>query len=200
MKAAGSFDALLAVLGPTPDQSAAAYRQLHARLTRFFALNNAADPADLADRTLDRLARSLESREIASPVAFALGIARLLLKEEARARAKEIDAARDWTAVTDPASDLAEKEDLLARLDRCLDRMPPERREMLRAYYGWAGSTRIEHHRLLAGRLGVSVHALRNRLLRARADLSICMERGRHDVSALSSTSIRVQQRSREGP
>jgi RNA polymerase sigma factor (sigma-70 family) len=199
MKAAGSFDALLAILGPTQDQAADAYSQLHARLTRFFALNNAADPADLADQVLDRLARSLESREIASPVAFALGIARLLLKEEARARAKEIDAARDWAAVTSPPLDLAEKEDLHARLDRCLERMAPDRREMLRAYYEWAESTRIEHHRLLAERLGVSVHALRNRLLRARADLSACMERGRHDVSGVSSTLIRVQQRSRGG-
>ena len=196
MKEAGSLDVLLAALapGPDPDTAAAAYRQLHARLTRLFTLNNVLDPGALADETLDRLAASLATRQVDSPAAFALGIARLLIKEEARRRGKEVAATRDWTASLAWPGDAAEKQARLDRLDRCLNQMEPERREMLQTYYAWPEGAKVEHHRTMAARIGLSSHALRNRLLRARAELAACMARAEQDVSSYSGTLLRVQE------
>jgi DNA-directed RNA polymerase specialized sigma24 family protein len=178
------FEALIQALGATPELAAPAYQQLHTRLVRLFRLNNASDPESLADEALDRLARRIvanEAGQLSSPQAFAVGIARHLLQEDARQQQRAEVTANTWTSLSPDGRE--EEEDRLDALDRCLDRMRPEQAELLRSYYRWTGKAKIEHHRQLAQSLGLNLNALRTRLMRARAVLERCMHNSSGDVS-----------------
>lgn len=178
-----SFESLLAALHSDSAEAAQAYRRLHQRLARFFSLHVVTDPEALADEAVDRLARGLVSRgseEISSPTAFALGIARHLLHEEQRRRMREIQAAKEQNAAN--FLDSEDNEKSLQAMDRCLAHMPAERRQLLLDYYAASGAEKIAQHKRMAERMGLAINALRNRLLRARAELAKCMGNAVHDV------------------
>ena len=195
-----SLETLLMGLAAEPEDAAKAYRIVHARLTRFFDLKNMADPATMADEVMDRLAASLATRgtaQIESPAAFALGIARHLLQEEWRRLAREQEAIREWAGIPRTEQD-DEKELTMASLDHCLSRMPAAKRELLQSYYGWSGAEKIAHHRQMADTLGLTVNALRNRLLRARTDLLACLRQRQRDVLIENDNIHRVRKFSKE--
>jgi DNA-directed RNA polymerase specialized sigma24 family protein len=197
---ANSLETLLMALAAEPDDAAKAYRIVHARLMRFFSLKNMADPGAMADEVMDRLAASLATRgaeQIGSPAAFALGIARHLLQEEWRRLAREKEAIREWTAVARSEHD-DEKELTMASLDQCLRRMPAAKRELLHSYYAWTGAEKIAHHRRMADELGLTVNALRNRLLRARTELLACLRQRQRDVLVENDNIDRVRKFSKE--
>src|SRR5262247_4285584 len=54
-----SFDSLLAFLGPDRESAAQAYLDLHRALLTFFAVRGAASPGEMADETINRVARCL---------------------------------------------------------------------------------------------------------------------------------------------
>lgn len=178
-----NFDALLRALDADTEAAGVAYRQLHQRLIHFFRLNNASDPEAMADEALDRLARrigELQAEDIGSPQAFALGIGRHLLQEDRRRHRRESEAASEWAALA-LAND-GHHEELLQALDHCMAVMREDQQQLLRSYYQWTGRQKIEHHRQLAERLGLTLNAMRNRLMRARAELDKCIHKRCSDV------------------
>jgi DNA-directed RNA polymerase specialized sigma24 family protein len=137
----------------------------------------------LADSALDRLARritTLQPNQIASPQAFALGIARHLLQEDARKQRRESEAVSEWAALALVKD--GHHEDLLHALDQCMALLREDQRYLLRAYYQWTGRQKIEHHRQLAKELGLTMNAMRNRLMRARVELDKCIHKRCSDV------------------
>jgi DNA-directed RNA polymerase specialized sigma24 family protein len=177
------FDALLDLLGDGPEEAGTAYRSLHRRLTRFFRLNSRSDPESLSDEVMNRLAKNAanDPTAIASPGAFALGIARHLLQEDFRLQIRETEMARHWNVVM--AAVDTDKEPILQAMEACLARLPEHKRELLRTYYEWTGKRKIDHHRQIADRLGLTINALRHRLMRARRELDTCVHRRLRDVS-----------------
>ncbi|SDE85336.1 RNA polymerase sigma factor [Terriglobus roseus] len=184
----GSLSALLSLLGDGPESSGTAYGNLHQRLTRYFRINACADPEQLADEVLNRLAKiaASDAASIASPTAFALGIARHVLQENVRAELREAEAGRNWQTsrkIANPDEEVA-----LQAIDVCLASMPTAKSELLRTYYESTGKQKIEHHRQLAERLGISINTLRNRLMRARRELDTCVRNRLSDVSSQNRT------------
>lgn len=169
-----ALDRLLTALDDDRDAASREYEALRRRLMDVFAWEGSEAPAELADETLDRLAKRLsegvvvERTDIAR---YAFGIARLLLLETARAR-RTRDAAMREMAQTTGRTD--ESEALWEALGRCLEQLPPESRRLIEAYY--AGDREA-----LARSLGISINALRNRALRIRQLLHDCVSR-QHDV------------------
>jgi DNA-directed RNA polymerase specialized sigma24 family protein len=170
---------LLGLLHPDEAQAAVEYQNLHQRLARFFAWNNAQDPTALADEALDRLAkRAAEStlnEGVRNVSAFALGVARHLLQEEARRQLKMVEISRHWQAMESARTREPEAEALEDALQHCLGKMKPERRRLVEAYYSYSGSEKIKTHQQLAEAEGLSLNALRNRALRARQELETCI-------------------------
>jgi RNA polymerase sigma factor (sigma-70 family) len=164
---------LLDLLDPDERQAAEEYRKLHERLTRFFEWNNVEDPTALADETLDRLGKRAAETGIKGGVrdvsAFALGVARHILQEEARRQQKSAEISRHWN-IRGP-SPSSEAEEMADALQHCLAKMQPDRRELLEAYYVYSGNEKAKMHQKLAQDLGLSINALRNRALRARKEL-----------------------------
>jgi len=165
-----ALDRLLQALGDDPETASRRYEALRRRLIDLFAWEQREAPEDLADETLNRLARRLsEGVTVEGDVSrYAFGIARLLLLEESRARRSRETALRELPLHRgDPAA-----ADLLDRLHRCLDALPAENRRFIERYY-------TEERESLARSMGISVNALRNRALRLRQQLHDCVTRKR---------------------
>jgi DNA-directed RNA polymerase specialized sigma24 family protein len=180
---------LLNALDPDTDRAVHLYRSLQQRIARFLRINNASDPESLADEVIDRLANRLittDSNDIGSPQAFALGIARNVLHEDHRKQRREERAATEWATFT--LANQGHDEDLLRDLDQCMSMMRDDQRRLLQTYYQWSGREKIEHHRLLSEQLGLTLNALRNRLLRARTELDKCIHKRRGDVFGPNNT------------
>src|SRR5262249_9093109 len=111
-----------------------------------------ASPAeDLADETLDRVAKKLiEGAEIpdGSIGAFVRGVARLIVLEAQR-RSRTVGEAERTAART--SADTAEP--ALLRLDRSLDRLGPADRALVLRYYGEGKAA--ENRRKLAEELEI---------------------------------------------
>lgn len=184
----GSLGALLNLLDDGSEPSGTAYGNLHKRLTRYFRINACADPEQLADEVLDRLAKvaANDASSIASPTAFALGIARHVLQENVRAQLRKAEAGRNWQTLRKIPN--PDEEIILQAIDACLTSMPAAKKDLLSTYYVSTGKQKIEHHRQLADHLGISINTLRNRLMRARRDLDACVRNRLSDVSPKNRT------------
>jgi len=183
-----ALGALLQLLGDGPESSGRAYRALHERLIRFFHLNGRMDPEALADEVMDRLARTAAdgSNQIKSAEAFAVGIARHVVQENIRSQQRDAETARYWESRRNLAD--GTNESIFLALDLCMSALSAQKRDLLRSYYEWTGRRKIAHHLKLASELGLTVNALRNRLMRARKELDACVRRRLRDVSQLDRT------------
>jgi DNA-directed RNA polymerase specialized sigma24 family protein len=164
-----SLERLLGVLAETPETGAQEYERLRAKLFAFFDRRGAALPDRCADETLDRVARRAEGGlVIERPRAYAFAVARHVLKESARRRVREMKAHADWAVLQawpEPASAL---ESRIECLHHCLQRLPAESRETIRAYYAGAGAHQKAERAALAARLGIEYAALKTRVCRIR--------------------------------
>jgi DNA-directed RNA polymerase specialized sigma24 family protein len=61
-------------------------------------------------------------------------------------------------------------------LSRCLRKLPKEKRELILTYYKKEKQAKIIHRAGMARQLGVSIEALRIRMLRIRGNLEECIE------------------------
>ena len=176
---AGAFASLLSSLGPDTERAGSAYEHLRRALVSFFAWRGAATPEDCADETLDRLATRLDGGVAVEDVPrFAHGIARLVLLEHWRrpdARGVPLGVLGAGPATVTEAPD----DDALPQcLNRCLDELAPESRDLILEYYGGGeGRSRIDRRKRMAQALGASESALRSRAQRLRNQLERCITR-----------------------
>lgn len=172
-----ALEDLLRRLHTDPSQAAEEYLKLHDKLITFFEFQKCANPEDLADEVLDRVARKLNQGEpIDRPGAYSLGVARLVVLETRRqeidARSKSLQVARVFEG-----NGSSERERSLSCLDHCLTKLPAESRSLILAYYSGDRQARIENRKHIAAGLGIDAVALRNRALRLRANLETCVKR-----------------------
>jgi DNA-directed RNA polymerase specialized sigma24 family protein len=164
-----AFAALLAALHPDPAVAAREYERLRRRLVRFFALHGIQRAAEAADEAFNRLAKRLSGGEVIHKLEpYLAGIARLVALEERQSLQRERQALLDLT-VEDPPP--GEEERMLAALEHCVRELPEGSGELLRRYYGGAGSARTREREAMARELGLSANSLRNRILRLRQKL-----------------------------
>ncbi|MBL8218049.1 MAG: hypothetical protein JNL62_02410 [Bryobacterales bacterium] len=165
---------LLAALDPDPARAALCYEELRQKLIRFFEWERSEIPDRDADEALNRVARRLaEGVEMKSPGAFAYGIARYILREQA-AEAKRKERAMAELAAQPRKEAHPEGEAMQDCLEQCLASFPPEARWLLEKYYSGQDHERIPNRRALAEELRLGSNALRNRVLRLRVRLESC--------------------------
>lgn len=185
-----SFDSLLACLGPDSESAAQAYLEVRRALFTFFALRGATDPDDLADETINRVARRLsEGVQITTenPSGFFYAVARNVWRESLGKSGVLISLPEDESALPVTGAtphDLMmdarahiESEVRRECLDRCLGRLDSEERELIISYYRFRGGAKIENRRALAARLGISNNTLRQKVARLKLKLSECVKK-----------------------
>ena len=178
-----AFTLLLERLDDDRERSGEKYEDLRRMLLRFFEWRGASFVEERVDETFNRLARKLsEGVRIQETRAYAMQIARLVLLESfkssdaRRADLEELpvephyDPQRDWN------------EDEIAKrnqrcLQHCLRQLPEDSRQLILAYYRYAGRVQIERRAALANQLGLRREALANRVQRLRDKVTECMLR-----------------------
>ena len=172
---AASFEGLLAALSPDRAMASAEYERLRRRLIRFFSIQQAQSPEDLADTAFNRIARRIaEGEEIRSAIQYLSGIARMLLLEDRYKRRQEENALRTLANTRDVVNP---DDELPDALDACLGSLASGSRELLQRYYSAEGRRRIALRQEMADEMGMELNALRNRLLRLRDKLEECIQR-----------------------
>jgi DNA-directed RNA polymerase specialized sigma24 family protein len=170
------------------DSNGERYLEIRRRLVHYFDRRNCLSSEELADETLNRVARKLEEKgEIvgASPAHYCYIVARFVLLESGR-RSEHHQTSLDHAHLprrvmaglvvpARPDVDSMAKEKLFAYLERCLGKLQPEDRELILNYYRGEQRAKIERRSELAARLGLTVNALSIRACRIRSKLEICV-------------------------
>jgi RNA polymerase sigma factor (sigma-70 family) len=170
------FEALLAQLDPDRERAGELYETIRHKLVRLFEWRGCASPEDLADETINRVARRLaEGVELRSsdPYGYFCGVAHLVYKEVLRRAAREHRALTggDWSP---PATEDEEPSDhRLDCLRRCLAQLPPDQRDLVLRYH--QGENNIRNRQQLAQEAGIPMNALRIRVHRVRRKLESCV-------------------------
>lgn len=176
-----AFHRLLQWLDDGVDSRGERYIEMRRRLVSYFDRRNRLSADDLADETLSRISRTLEQEgviETTPPARYCYVVARFVLLEDFRRERRQtpLDEARaDVVArtarVAEPDEDLSVQEQRLECLDRCLEELPVEERELVVEYYRDAQRQGIEHRRRMAARLGITRNTLGVRAFRIREAL-----------------------------
>ena len=183
-----AFRRFLSWLDGGVDSNGERYLEMRRRLARYFDRKNCSLPDDLADETLNRVARKLEEKgEIvgASPAHYCYIVAKFVFLEFGR-RSEHHQTSLDDAAgsgrvmaglavPSQPDADVVAKEKLFDCLERCLGKMPPEDRELILDYYRGERRAKIERRSELAARSGLTMNALSIRACRIRSRLEICV-------------------------
>jgi DNA-directed RNA polymerase specialized sigma24 family protein len=181
-----AFHRLLAWLDDGAESGGETYIEMRRRLVAYFDRRNRPFADDLADETFNRISKTLEqsgSIEVTPPARYCYVVARFVLLEDVRRsrRYVPVDESRDLpTFAPRPFAGSEDhdsvKEQRLECLDRCLDKLKPDQRELAIEYYRDAKRERIERRRALAERLRITMNALGVRACRIRNALEICVD------------------------
>lgn len=173
-----SLEALLAFLDPDRDRAGEQYEVIRRRLTRLFEWRGLGNAEDLADETINRVARRIqEGIEVrsADPYGYFCGVAHLVSKEVARRVARERAALEQDEWQPAPPADEPDEDERLACLRHCLDRLPHDQRLLVLRYH--QEDDHIRSRQMLSQELGVPMNALRIRVHRVRRKLEDCVAR-----------------------
>ena len=165
-----AFDRLLSALDADRDRAGEAYEHLRERTAGLLRWWGASDAEDLADLTLDRVARKLEEGATianGSFGAYVRGVARMIFYESRRR--PQVHVADGAYLAPPPSSD----PDLLNCLDSCLQGLNPDDRRTVLRYYGDGKLSDVRKR--LGEELGVTMTALRIRAHRLRMQLERCV-------------------------
>jgi RNA polymerase sigma factor (sigma-70 family) len=176
-----TFNDLLAWLNPDRELASSIYLNLRQSLLRIFAWNQCADPEGMTDETFDRVARQvhiLSHTFEGNPKLFFYGVANNLIKEY-RKKVKSHVPIEAIELAEDPPQE-REEETIERRrkcLSKCLLKLPEDKRGLILTYYAKEKQAKIIHRAAMARQLGLSMEALRVRMLRIRVSLEECIER-----------------------
>jgi len=180
---ASAFQRLLNWLDGATNSEGQKYLEMRRRLVAYFDRKNCATPDDLADETLDRVARRLEEENISTaeaPAKYCYIMARFVFMEHLRLSRQEGNLASDLERnSTEAMSDFSqapdEKNDRLSCMEECINQLQPADREIMLGYYVGKGREKIESRRSLAQRLSITSNALSIRACRIRDRLENCV-------------------------
>jgi len=172
-----AFDRLLLVLDGDSEAAGQKYNLLRRNLVRYFEGRGCQFAEDHADEAVNRVAKRLgEGEEIRDINGYAYGVARLLLLEIAKERAREETALKELSSSDSTEAPAAVDEDeRLDCLKHCLEQLPSGNRRLIIGYYEGDHRARILSRQWLADSLGIPNQALRSRAVRLREKLESCL-------------------------
>lgn len=179
-----ALDRLLEWFDADPQTAGTHYRKAYDRLTHFFQWRGSRTPEEDADQVMDRVARQLEEGKEppeGGPSAYLYGVALNVWREQRRKPAADsLDSGGtaptpsvDPEAEAQTEAERLRKERLVACLEECARRLPPESQRLVADYHG--AESNKKRRRQLAQSLGIGVELLRTRMYRIRLSLERCV-------------------------
>ena len=175
-----AFQRFLNWLDEDGDSGGQRYVEIRRRLVQYFDRKNCLGRQELADETLNRVARRLEEKGKISgstPAQFCFIVARYIFLESLRGRLHQELFQESSTASPDFQKGKEIEQQREDCLQECLETLEPEERGVIIGYYQGERRYRIENRKLLADRLGVSMNALSIRACRIRMKLESCIRK-----------------------
>lgn len=183
---ASALARLLKWLDAGNDSDGRSYLEMRGRLVAYFDRKNCLTPHDLADETLNRVARRLEETgaiESETPAKFCYVTARFVFMESLRgADRKSVplddvlrQPAADQVAAAEADERKKLKEKMLDCLEDCTGKLASANRDIIVNYYYGEERVKIENRRALAKKLEISTNALTIRACRIRDRLENCI-------------------------
>jgi len=148
------------------------------RLVWYFAHKRCPSPDELADDTLNRVARRLEEEGAivdTPPARYCYIVAKFVFLEHLRRTAQQQSALLELPPPSVSIEDEGERR--LDCLERCLRQLDQSDRELILEYYRGDASARIRNRKALAARLTLTPNALSIRACRIRDALQDCVSR-----------------------
>lgn len=167
------LDRLLGWLDSDRERAGERYEQIRWRLITIFAARNCPVPEELADETIDRVARrvaDIEANYAGDKALYFFGVANNVHHEYLKTPTPHESAVLI-------GEDTGEREQVHHCLERCLDKLPSGSREMLLRYYSQEKQAKIELHKTMADQMGITINTLRLRVLRLKEKLQPCVKR-----------------------
>jgi DNA-directed RNA polymerase specialized sigma24 family protein len=174
-----AFDRLLAWLDEGSESGGERYLEMRRRLVEYFARRDCHSPEDLADETLNRVARRLDETGVIDdgvPARYCYIVAKFVFLESLR-RPRQVDLVdHGGQAVAAPVADeRAESERTFGCLEQCLQSCSPIDRALILDYYRAPGGSARQQRKHLAQRLGITANSLAIRACRIRSRLEECV-------------------------
>lgn len=170
-----AFDRLLAWLDPDREQAGRKYEEIRSTLIKGFTKHACNAPEDLADETINRVARKLPEIEptyVGAPAPYFYAVAFNIYRESLR-RPETVPLPQiDLPAPNQSSGELAEDIDpVMVCLRRCIGHLKERDQEVILQYYQGEKQIKIKLRKDLAMRLGLSLPALRLLAQRIRQKL-----------------------------
>jgi DNA-directed RNA polymerase specialized sigma24 family protein len=165
-----AFEALLRWLASDRDEAGRRYEDIRTRLIRIFACRGCIEPDFLADETINRVARKvgeLSTTYHGDPALYFYGVANKIHLEQLKKAKPQVT---EWHEDKDD-----DYEAEFECLERCMDKLTMNNRELVLKYYDHEKNAKIEQRRLLAATLNIGLNALRIRAHRIRIILYRCI-------------------------
>ena len=165
------FDRLLSWLDPDPEVAGLTYERIRWRLIAILASRGCAVPEELADETIDRVARrvaDIRDTYVGDKAIYFLGVMNNVHHEYLK--------RKKILGPPEAVDDVQTKEKTHLCLDKCLDKLAANSRSMIERYYTADKRAKIDLRKQIAAEFGVSLNTLRLRALRIREKLQACIE------------------------
>jgi len=172
------FDSLLEWLSPDRDEAGNKYESIRLGLIRYFRFKGCAGVEDLADETINRVAKKLPSLDITTgnePITYFYGFASKVFLEELRRRKKETDF--ETINIADKPKSVSDgKEIQFECLEQCLSELGLKDNELVINYYSKNKSEKFVFRQKLAESLDISLNGLHVKVHRLRNRLQVCVQ------------------------
>jgi DNA-directed RNA polymerase specialized sigma24 family protein len=173
------FEELLKWFSPDETKAGEEYEIIRSGLERYFRYRGCADPDDLADVTINRVASrllSLDLSENPSKISIFYGFAKNIYREYLT-RTSKLEFHQDTNYL--PFYDLSfedEENKEFDCLDKCLSKISDEEKQIIIGYYSKDKGDKILLRKKMAEQLGITLNALHVRVYRIKNILKLCIE------------------------
>jgi len=164
------FDRLLLWLDPDPERAGIIYEKIRWRMIAILASRGCRLAEELADETIDRVARrvaDIQAKYVGERAIYFLGVMNNVHHEYLKQPVPRLIEVGD---------DSDERERTHLCLDNCLERLAPHSRQIIERYYAESKRAKIDLRKRIAREFGISLNTLRLRALRIRANLQACIK------------------------
>lgn len=165
---------LLSWLDSHQETAAQKYEKIRNRLIRVFAGRGCYEAEDLADETINRVTLKvpqIKDTYVGETALYFYGVADKIHLEWLRKQKKGGFVELKETGKYDEV----ESDEEYECLEKCLKTLPADLSGLIVEYYQGEKRAKIEHHKKLAEKWGVSVNALQTKTCRIRAILRKCV-------------------------
>jgi DNA-directed RNA polymerase specialized sigma24 family protein len=167
-----NFEIFLNWLSPEQEKIGAEYEKLRFRLMAFFSARRCFFAEELADDVINRVVILIGREVIENKMSYIYAVARnvyleSLRKEKSQVNIEDLSLAAEAPAEPDFSNEC---------LDKCLGKLPGEKRELILDYFSEDKAEKIALRRQASRDLQVNPTALRMRISRIKHDLAKCVK------------------------